>query len=447
MKTIPSAVRESLTEILKRSSADQTELLFIRTAEGLTRFSRNYIHQNTWRTNQQLNLRLIYGKKIGSFSTNRLDREGIDFALKQTEEIARHQQEDKMFKSLPASKSTITDTKSMDEHTAQFTPAQRVAFISSLIKKLSRHNIEANGSFTTRIIEMAVINSCGINSYFITTVAEMNVVAERDKLSAYAYRVSNRVLNIKPEDIADELLPKLLITKSKVEMKPGNYVVVLEPYAVASLLGFLGFVGFGALAYLEGLSFMSTKKGHSVAHKMVNIYDDGYDSHTLHQPFDYEGVKKQKVLLIKNGIATNVVYDSRTAGMKRGAKNTGHALPAPNSYGPLPLNIIMTPGKQTLNTIIRDIDYGIYVTRFHYVNVVEQISTVITGMTRDGAFLIQKGKLQAPIVDMRFTQSILGALKNIKAISSKAQLCDSILGATYAPALCIADFTFTGKTM
>lgn len=446
MKFEPEAVLTSLIRILQRSRADQTELLFLRSTEGLTRFSRNFIHQNILRTNRQLNLRLILGKKIGSFATDRLDEAGIDFALKQAEDIALHQQEDKFFKSLPKGEKEITDIKNLDEPTANFNPSQRAEFIAKLINSLSKHNIETNGAFTTKVLETAVINSSGIRAYFLTTVAELNIVAQRDNLTAYAYRISNKAEDIKVQDVAEEMLPKLKLNKSKVELNPGKYTAVLEPYAVASLIGFLGYIGFGALAYLEGRSFMSKKRGKLVANKLVNIYDDGNNSLTLRQPFDFEGVKKEKVKLIEKGVARNVVYDSRTAGMKRGVKNTGHALPAPNIYGPFPLNLIMLPGQHRLESIIKDVDYGIYVTRFHYVNVVEPVSTVLTGMTRDGTFLIRRGKLEAPIVDLRFTQSILQALKNLIAISKKAMRSDSILGTVYAPAICTTDFNFTGKT-
>ncbi|MCD6384443.1 TldD/PmbA family protein [Candidatus Sumerlaeota bacterium] len=446
MKVEPDSVLSSLERLLNRSSAEQTELLFVRTTEGLTRFSRNVIHQSLLRTSHQLNIRLVYGKKIGSFLTDRLDREGINYALRQAEEIARHQRNDEYFSSLPSATAKIIDTKSLVEPTVTVSPGDRARVVAKLVESLNKNKIEVNGAFTTKILELAVVNSCGIRSYFITTLAELKVIAERNSLTAYAYRISHNVEDIKIEEIAEELKSKLLIAKKKTEIEPGTYTVVLEPYAVATFIGFLGLVGFGALAFLEGRSFMCTKRGKKIAPQSITIVDDGFNPHTLRQPFDYEGVKKQKVTLIDSGVARNLVYDSRTASMKKRTKNTGHALPAPNTYGPLPLNMIMRPGRRPLESIIKDVEYGIYVTRFHYTNVVEPVSTVLTGMTRDGTFLIKNGKLDHPITDLRFTQSILALLKNIQAVSKEARLCDSPLRTAYVPALCVSDFHFTGKT-
>lgn len=446
MKTDPDSVLTSLERVLQRSSAEQSELLFTRTTEGLTRFSRNVIHQNLLRSSHKLNIRVVYGKKIGCFLTDRLDREGINYAFKQAEDIARHQRDDKYFSSLPSGRAKIIDTKSLVESTATFSPADRSKVVAKLVQSLNKNKIDVNGALSTTIQELAVVNSCGIRSYFATTITELKVIGERNSLTAYAYRVSHNVEDINVEEITEELCPKLLVSKKKTEIEPGIYTVVLEPYAVATIIGFLGYLGFGALAYLEGRSFMCTKRWKKIAHPSVTVFDDGHNPHTLRQPFDYEGVKKQKVTLIDKGVARNLVYDSRTASMKKGAKNTGHALSAPNTYGPLPLNMIMRPGRRSLESIIKDVEYGIYVTRFHYTNIVEPISTVLTGMTRDGTFLIKNGKLDQPIAELRFTQSILAMLKNIKAISKEARLCDSPLRTAYVPGLCVTDFHFTGKT-
>jgi len=143
----------------------------------------------------------------------------------------------------------------------------------------------------------------------------------------------------------------------------------------------------------------------------------------LTSPFDYEGVPKEKVMLIENGIAKGVVYDSYTAGIE-GIKSTGHGLPAPNSFGPIPLNMFMKEGDSSIEEMIASTQRGVYVTRFHYTNVVEPMTTTITGLTRDGTFLIENGKITKAVKNLRFTNSVLDALSKVSLISKETKLVE-----------------------
>jgi len=168
-------------------------------------------------------------------------------------------------------------------------------------------------------------------------------------------------------------------------------------------------MGLSATAVQEERSFMNGQFGKQLADPRVTIYDDGHDPAGLPQAFDYEGMPKKRAVMFDSGIANAVVYDSFTAA-REGVPNTGHALPAPNPWGTLPLNTMMEAGDSTLEELIRGIDHGIYVTRFHYTNIVHPVKTLFTGMTRDGTFLIDHGELASPVKNFRFTQSILDAL-------------------------------------
>ena len=214
------------------------------------------------------------------------------------------------------------------------------------------------------------------------------------------------------------------------------------------MLFFLGYMGMGALSVQEGRSFMCGKIGERVTGDKVTIWDDGLDPRGLPLPFDFEGMPKQKVMLIEKGIAKNVVYDSATAAKEPGKKSTGHSLPAPNTQGPLPINLFMEPGKSTKEEMLASTDRGIWVTRFHYTNVLHPVKTVITGMTRDGTFLIEKGKITRPLKNLRFTQSILEALSNVEMLTSTLKVVKddwNALGTT-VPAIKVRNFRFTGGT-
>jgi predicted Zn-dependent protease len=224
-------------------------------------------------------------------------------------------------------------------------------------------------------------------------------------------------------------------------VEPGTYEVVLEEYAVAEMLEFLSLMGFSALAAQEERSFM--RLGERITGEPVAIWDDGLDRSGLPAPFDFEGVPKQRVDLIKNGVATGLVYDQQTA-RRAGRPSTGHGLPAPNTEGPYAVNLFMAPGTVPKEQLADGIKRGIWITRFWYVRVVQPKASIITGMTREGTFLIENGKVTRPVKDLRFTQSILSALDGTQALSTTTKLqASEYFGAARVPAVRLKAFTFT----
>jgi len=202
-------------------------------------------------------------------------------------------------------------------------------------------------------------------------------------------------------------------------------------------------MGFGALANQEGWGFMRGKLGERIVDERISIWDDGGDARGLPTAFDYEGVPKQRVALIDRGVASGVVYDSLTAA-RDGQRSTGHALPAPNTFGPFPLHLAMATGDTPKEELARGVQRGLWVTRFHYVNVLQSDRAILTGMTRDGTFLIEQGELTRPVKNLRFTQSITEAWSELGAISCEAALIDSWGGGALAPSMRLDRFRFTG---
>jgi predicted Zn-dependent protease len=229
-------------------------------------------------------------------------------------------------------------------------------------------------------------------------------------------------------------------------LEPGEYPVVLAPDAVADLLDFLGYTSFGARAYFERSSFIALHEGEQLFPASLTIVDDARAPETVGLPFDFEGVAKQRVALIDRGVPTGIVTDSYWAA-KLDRANTGHALPAPNPWGPMPLNLAIEPGDATIDEMIGSIERGVYVTRFHYVNVEDPVEVLLTGMTRDGTFLIEDGRLTRPLTNARFTQSVVEALTGLQAIGRDRELIGTEEGgACLAPALALASWRFTGQT-
>jgi predicted Zn-dependent protease len=216
--------------------------------------------------------------------------------------------------------------------------------------------------------------------------------------------------------------------------------------AVSTLVAFLSWIGFGGRAIHEGRSPFSAKAGHKVAADSIDVYDDALSPLTLGLPFDFEGTPKRRVALIERGVFQGGVHDRRSARMA-GAESTGHALPPPNPEGGMPLNLFLEPGDATVEDMIASTGRGLLVTRFHYTNVVHPIETTITGMTRDGTWLIEDGQLTRPVKNLRFTQSILEALANVEMIGRETELASEFFfAASRVPALKISRFAFSGKS-
>ena len=185
---------------------------------------------------------------------------------------------------------------------------------------------------------------------------------------------------------------------------------------------------------------MSGKLGERVMGQNVTIRDDFEQPEHLGLPFDFEGAPRWPVTLIENGIARDVVYDSYYAA-KLHHDNTGHGLPAPNPDGPMPLNIVVNPGVRSLDEMIAAVDRGVLVTRTWYIRLVDQKQTIITGMTRDGLFLIEKGAIECGLKNMRFNESIVAALGRCELASDLVRSESHVL-----PAVRIEDFHFTSGT-
>ncbi len=433
--------KELIRQILDYSPADQTEILYIGEDSALTRFANNFIHQNVAERNAGVSIRVISEKRIGAVSTNRLDGKSLKKAVNKALEIAETQHENSHFRSLP-SPAEYGRADTFVERTAKFTPRERAGVVQQIISEAQKSSLIASGAFSTEITALVVANSLGLWAEQRLTKAELNLIVTGDNdASGYANYQAKDVAHINPQALANEAIGKCVKSIDPISLDRGEYTVILEPYAVETLVTFLGYLGFGALALQEGRGFMCGKLGQRIMGENVTIWDDGLSPQGMPIPFDFEGVPKQKVVLIENGLAKGVVYDSYTAG-KEGKKSTGHALPAPNSYGPMPLHLFMKEGDSSLDEMIASTERGIYVTRFHYTNVVEPMSTTITGLTRDGTFLIENGKIKGAVKNFRFTNSILKALSQVSMISKDTSFC----GRARVPALKIDKFTFSGTT-
>ncbi len=438
-------VAEEAIRLALADGAGQAEALITADDAALTRFANSEIHQNVSETNVQLNLRYVIGRRVGVASTGRLDADGLRAVAEAAGRIARNVEENDEFVSLPEPADPIPDLPAaFATGTAEATPELRAEGARAVIAAADGAAVTAYGSFATTTEAIALANSLGIRAAGERTTSQLITVSMGpDGGTGYAEAAAVDATTIDAAGLGREAAGKARATANAVSVEPGDYPVVLEEYAVVDLLDMLGYLGFSALAVQEGRSF--AEPGRRVGSDLVDIWDDGADASGLPMAFDYEGVAKRRVSLIDHGVCRDVVYDSQTAA-RAGVRSTGHGLPAPNPYGPFPLNMLLGTGTTSRDDLIGGLDRGLLVTRFHYTNPVHPKLAIVTGMTRDGTFLVEGGRIVGPVKNLRYTQSYLEALAGVEAVGSERRCLRGFLGGVVTPAVRIASWTFTGGT-
>ncbi|SRR5581483_8802051 len=441
----PDEVRRVAEPALELGGVDGVEVLLMHEWGGLTRFASSAIHQSTWREDTAVRVRVVSGGRIGVSATNEFSPEGARRAAESAREMVQVVAPDPLFPGL-APPRPVPERDGFDEATASTTPQARAEGVAALVAQCAP-GFEAAGAFETLATEIAVANTEGQFCWAPSTQASLTtVVTGGEGGSGFAEVFAGRIAEVDPEAVGRRAAEKARASQNPRDLDAGRYPVVLEPSAVATPVGFLAWIGFGGKTVLEGRSCFSGKEGRQVAAPSISIYDNATSPLTLGIPFDFEGVPRSRVDLIERGVFRGPVHDLRSA-KQAGTQSTGHALPPPNPEGPFPLNLFLSPGDATLEEMIASTDRGLLVTRFHYSNVVHPVESTITGMTRDGTFLIERGEVRYPVKNLRFTQSILEALTNTTMIGRDTELASEFFfSASRVPALKVEAFNFTGRS-
>jgi len=438
------AVAETVLRHAEREGATEAEVLVVADDSALTRFANSEIHQNVAETNIQLNLRFVLGRRVGVASSGRTDDEGLRRLAENAAAIARNVEELDDWGGLPDPAPAPSVDAAYSAATAEATPELRADGVRAVIAAGDVAGVTAYGSYSTGRETIVVANSRGIRSAQVRSKAHLVTVhMAPDGGSGYAEAAAVDATTIDPGALGREAAEKARATGNPVSVEPGDYPVVLEEYAVVDILDMLGYLGFSALAVQEQRSFF--EPGRVVGSALVTIVDDGADPAGLPMAFDYEGVPKQRVTLLDRGACRELVYDAQTAA-RDGRRSTGHGLPAPNPYGPFPINMAMAPGTASRADLIGGIDRGLLITRFHYTNPVHPKLAIVTGMTRDGTFLVEDGRIVGPVKNLRYTQSYLEALAGVTAVGRERRTLEGFLGGAVVPAVRIERWTFTGGT-
>ncbi len=446
MRLSEENARALAARVIEMTAADEAEVLVASNDAALTRFAGNRIHQNVAEEDTTVSVRAVLGKRTGVASTNRLDDDGLRAVCAAAVEAARVAPADDGFPGLPAP-APAERIERVCESTQAFDAEARARAAKSIIDQSASRDLSAAGTVGRSDYAVAVANSSGIDVAMAVTTLKATVLSSGlDGGSGWASWLGCDAAHFTPAALGDEAATVAERSAGPGALDAGTYAVVLAPEAVSDLLDFLGYLSFGAQAVHEKSSFIAGHEGEKLVSERITLTENALGAETVGLTFDFEGSPKRRVPLIEAGVVRGPVTDSYWAA-KLGVPNTGHALPAPNPYGPLPMNLELAAGDTRVDDMIAGVTRGLYVTRFHYVNVEDPVRVVLTGMTRDGTFMIENGRLTKPVKNVRFTQSIIDALNDVEAVGDRRVLIGPEEGgANLAPALMIARWEVTGQT-
>jgi predicted Zn-dependent protease len=407
----------------------------------LTRFAGNEIHQSVAERYRHIRVRLIDGGRIGVGEVRGRGEEAMALAFAAAEESRR-------VTTSPDVSPLPTPTRDDGDHPAAFsaatdaaTPLQRAELVATITDRAGARGVNAYGALSTSTTTTAIVTSAGLRRSATSTQASLVSVARGEDGGGYASRHSADLGALDVAGLAAEVVDTCERNQGATPIGPGDYEVILSPYAVTDLLEHLAWVGFSALAVQEHRSFM--RIGERLMSDAITIRDDALTPDIFPFPFDDEGVSTRPLTLIDRGVCAGVVYDTPTAAHD-GVESTGHSLPQPNTWGPLPRHVAMDAGDTPWQDMVASVSRGLYITRFWYVRDVHPLRTVITGMTREGTFLIENGNVTRPVKDLRFTQSIVEALANVVRVSRERRLeLGEGESGVLSPWLHIGRFSFT----
>jgi predicted Zn-dependent protease len=441
---VDSAAREALAErVLGFSSADDTEIAIYDEDNRLTRFTRNAIHQNIAAQDTTVRIRTVLGGQTGVIATNDLSDAALRASVEKAIAIARLAPPDPGYPGMPKGAPTTPPPNAFDPATADASAETRAKLAAQIFASAEKHDFWAAGYVTTSRSGITILNSSGTRASFDGTDAGINVKQNAADSTGFAEMHATSVAALDGAAVGTVAAEKALHSAHPKAVEPGAWTVILEPPAFGELLSYLTH-HFSAESYDEGSSFLSGGLDRRYVGEGVTMSDDYMHPLAPGMPFDYEGNPTQRLKLLEAGIAKNIVTDTYWAAkLKR--PDTGHALPAPNSWGPSARHIVVAPGAKTKAHLIAETERGLLISRFWYIRPVDDRLTIVTGMTRDGTFLIEDGKITGGVRNMRFNESILAALNNAEFSSEQARTTGYSYS-TVVPAIKITGFRFTSLT-
>jgi len=437
-------------QVLRASRAlgvADAEAILAAGSSALTRFANNAIHQNVAERSGYLSVRVQIDGRTARATTNRLDDDSIRQVVEESVALTKLQEPDAALLPLTEPSGTVLPacpSVRWHEATARVTPTDRAQAVAEAIGIVEAAGQTAAGIYSTSESVSAILNSRGLFAYYPETMASFSITAMAADSSGWAKGSACSHRDLDPAAMARAAAGKAQASRDPLELPPGPYTVILEPAAVLDLAGQM-FGDFSATAITDGRSFLRDRIGAKLFGDNIAIYDDAYHPLQAGTPFDGEGVPRCKLALVDQGVVREVPY-CRQAAHAAGVAATGHGFPLPNEYGEAPMNIVIAGGETPLEDMIASTARGILVTRLWYIREVDPYDKIMTGMTRDGTFLIEQGHIARGVRNFRFNQALPEMLSNVEALSPAVRASGEEAFDMVVPAMRVRDFHFTEVT-
>lgn len=423
--------KQILEKVMKLSTADSLEASLSGNSQGNIRYARNTVSTSGFNEDVSLGVTANYGKRSASSTINEFDDASLRKVVKRAEELAKLAPENPEFME-PLGPQEFKESKTFSQKTADITPEFRAEVANSSITPAKAKDVTAAGYLEDGAGFYSIMNSKGLFAYNKYSNLDFTVTMRTNDGtgSGWVTRDFNDVSKFNAAEASKVALDKAVMSKEAKAIEPGKYTVILEPAAGSDLLQNMLY-NMGARQADEGRSFLAkqgggTKLGEKLVDERVNIYSDPFNELVPASTWSGDGLPQEKVSWIENGVVKNMFY-SRYWADKQGVK----CVPGPS-------NGIMVGGDATTEELIKSTDRGILITRLWYIRTVDPQTLLYTGLTRDGTFYIENGKIKHPIKNMRFNESPVIMLNNLEALGKQQRV-----GGNLIPVMKIRDFTFT----
>ena len=446
--------------VRKHSSADEVEVIFYGGKSALTRFANNIIHQNVAEENVVASVRTVFNGRTARATTNKLDEESLQKVVRASESLARVQHPDLDLLPMPDAGEGARATQAVPtryfEQTAAVTPQLRAGTVKKIVSVAESHRLTTAGIVSSSESVEGLFNSRGLAKWHTQTSSEISITMLAADSSGWQKSNSPNVATLDAVTLAETAAHKARESARPREIPAGKYTVILEPAAVLDMVGFM-FFDFAGLAVLDQRSFLNNRVGTKLFGENISIWDDVGHPLQSGAPFDGEGVARQQVHLVKNGVVQRLVYARGSAEKIKKSEHkdkvgpiatTGHGFPLPNEMGEAPMNIVFEPTKnpQTVEQMIASTERGVLVTRLWYIREVDPYEKILTGMTRDGTFLVEDGKIRQGVRNFRFNESLIHMLSNVEAMGTPVRASGEESFDMVVPAMKVREFNFTEVT-
>ena len=429
-------------KILKLSDADETEVDVGATTDALTRFANNTIHQNVAEHSLGISVRAVVDGRTARATTNKTDDESLRRTVAAAVTLARNQPKTDLLPLI--GKQKYQKVSRFFSSTAGTSPEDRAKAVTRVCKMAIKAKQTAAGIFSSGGSRSVMANSRGLVAYDEQTRAEFSVTILESTSSGWAKANSPDIRKIDPQELAENAAKTAAGSRQPREIPAGRYTTILSPAAVLDLVGFL-FYDFAATSVLDKRACLTGRIGKKVFGDNITIWDDAYHPLQSGPPHDGEGVPRQRVLLVDKGVPKNLVYARATA-KKMKARATGHGFPLPNEYGEAPMNLVFSGGDRSTEEMIQTTERGILVTRLWYIREVDPYQKILTGMTRDGTFLIENGKVSGGVRNFRFNESVIEMLSKVEMMGPAVRAAGEESFEMVVPAMKVRDFHFSEVT-